>query len=401
MVPTSPQALAAALYEALAGGDKQRLSALLHPAFVGRTTAGLPFGLGGQYDGPDDMRRRFWGGIAKHFIATAIADDMRVLDDDRLLVHGRYVGQGRTGGADLTAAFMHLLSFREGRISALVQLTDSARWAQAGRESASARETEAVTLQVADGLATIRLNRPEAHNAIDTAFVEALYRAVHRCVDDRTVRAVLLLGNGKSFTVGGDLPYLAKAESPALPGLLRSMTGPYHEALRTLSRMDVPLVVAVQGAVAGGGLGLTYSGDIVLAADNSRFALGFSALGLSPDGGNSWFLPRLVGTRRAQELYFENRVLDAQEALDWGLVTRVVPLAELEAQALACATRLAHGPTLAFAETRRLFRDAGSATLSEQLGAETEALSRTAATEDAPAAIAAFTNKRPPVFRGV
>lgn len=397
---TSPQALAAALYEALAAGDKQWLAELLHPAFVGETTAGLPFDLGGHYDGPDDMRRRFWGGIAKHFVAKAIPHDMRVLDDGRLLVHGRYEGQGRAGGASLTADFMHLLSLREGRISALVQLTDSARWAQAGQGGVQTPAAEAVTLQVTDGLATIRLNRPEAHNAIDTAFVEAFYRAVLRCADDRSVRAVLLLGNGKAFTVGGDLPYLAKAEPPALPGLLRSMTGPYHEALRTLSRLDAPLVVAVQGPVAGGGLGLMYGGDIVLAADNSRFALGFSALGLSSDGGNSWFLPRLVGTRRAQELYFENRVLDAQEALDWGLITRVVPLAELEAQALACATRLAQGPTRAYAEMRRLFRDGSAATLSEQLGAETEALSRTAATEDAPAAIAAFTQKQAPVFHG-
>lgn len=147
-------------------------------------------------------------------------------------------------------------------------------------------------------------------------------------------------------------------------------------------------------------MGLLYCADIVLAADNLKIAMGFGSIGLSMDGANSWFLPRLVGMRRAAEMYFEGRVLNANEALEWGLVTRVVPLAELQEQALSCANRLASGPTRAYGEVRRLYRESLGATLAEQLGAETEALSRTAATEDATDAIASFIGKRKPVFSG-
>lgn len=387
-------------YEALAAGDRQRLQELLHPRFTGHATEGLPFGLGGDYHGPDEMRRNFWGKIAKNFIARVQPGEFRRLDDGRLMVQGRYVGEARASGVKLDAEFIHILSFADGRISGLRQLTDSERWAEAARPEAAVPELSTVEYSVEGGLATIRMNRPEMHNAIDASMAEELCEVARRCANDPAIRAVLLLGNGKSFTVGGDLAFLSEAKDGELPGLLRAMTGPYHEALRTFSRLNVPIVAGVQGAAAGGGLGMLYCADIVLAADNARFALGFGAVGLSIDGSNSWFLPRLVGMRRAAELYFEERRLDAGEAFEWGLVTRVVPLAELQEQALRCAIRLANGPTRAYGEVRRLFRESLSVTLSEQLGAETEALSRVAATADATSAIATFVGKRKPVFSG-
>jgi 2-(1,2-epoxy-1,2-dihydrophenyl)acetyl-CoA isomerase len=393
-------ALARDLYEALANGDRQRLGQLLHPQFVGHTTEGLPFGLGGDYCGPDEMRRDFWGKIAKNFSAKAQPSDFRVLDDGRLLVLGRYVGEARASGAKLDAEFIHILRFADGQISGLAQLTDSERWAKAVQTDEGISGLSAVEFIVEGGLATIRMNRPEVHNAIDATMAEELYEVAQRCANDPAIRAVLVLGNGKSFTVGGDLAFLANTKQGDLPSLLRAMTSPYHEALRTFSRLSVPIVTGVQGAAAGGGLGLMYCADIVLAAENAKFATGFGALGLSMDGANSWFLPRLVGMRRAAELYFEERVLDANEALEWGLVTRVVPLAELQEQALACASRLANGPTRAYGEVRRLFRESLSATLAEQLGAETEALCRTAGTADATEAIASFVGKRKAVFGG-
>src|SRR5437879_4703886 len=118
------------LYEALASGDRALLDGLLHPDFAGRTTAGLPAGLGGQYEGPEDMRRRFWGAIARHYVARAEPTEFRLLDDGRLFVRGQYTGHARQGG-ELNAEFIHLLSFIDGRISGLDQLTDSARWAAA------------------------------------------------------------------------------------------------------------------------------------------------------------------------------------------------------------------------------------------------------------------------------
>jgi 2-(1,2-epoxy-1,2-dihydrophenyl)acetyl-CoA isomerase len=390
-------ALTRDFYEALANGDRQRLAELLHPEFMGHATEGLPLGLGGDYRGPDEMRRNFWGKIAKNFAAKAQPSEFRTLDDGRLLVQGRYVGEARISGAKLDAEFIHILSFTAGQISGLKQLTDSERWAKAVK---SASDQRIVEFSVNGGLATIRMNRVEAYNALDASMADELYAVAQRCANNPSIRAVLLLGNGKSFTVGGDLPFLSKTKNAELPGLLRSMTGRYHDAMRTFSRLSVPIVAAVQGAAAGGGLGMMYCADIVLAAENTKIALGFGSLGLSTDGGNSWFLPRLVGMRRAAELYFEGRVLNASEALEWGLVTRIVPLAELEEQALACANRLANGPTRAFGEMRRLFRESLNATLSEQLGAETEALCRTAATADATDAIASFVGKRKPVFHG-
>lgn len=391
------------LYEALTSGDRAALDTLLHLDFVGHATEGLPFDLGGTYRGPNAMRREFWGRIAKNFVARAQPESFHVLDDGRLLVQGRYVGEARSGGGKLDAEFVHILRFSEGKIIGLSQLTDSERWVQAsqpGAEAAPSAAWRTLEFEVTNGLATIRLNRPGAHNAIDATMAEELCSVAQRCANDRAIRAVLLLGNGKSFTVGGDLEFLSQVKDGELPAILRAMTGPYHEALRTFSRLDVPIVAAVHGATAGGGLGLMYCADIVVAAEDTKIALGFGALGLSMDGSNTWFLPRLVGLRRAAELYLEERVLNAAEALEWGLVNRVVPLAELPAHAQACAERFAKRPTRAYGEVRRLYRDALSATLSEQLGAETEALSRTAATTDATGAIARFVAKRKVALNG-
>ena len=301
----------------------------------------------------------------------------------------------------LDAEFIHVLRFADGQISGLAQLTDSERWAKAVQTDEGTSKSSAVEFNVEGGARHDSDGEmPDVRNAIDATMAEEIYEVAQLCANDPAIRAVLMLANGKSFTVGGDLAFLANTKPGDLPGLLRAMTGPYHEALRTFSRLSVPIVAGVQGAAAGGGLGMMYCADIVLAAENAKFATGFGALGLSMDGANSWFLPRLVGMRRAAELYFEERVLDANEALEWGLVTRVVPLAQLQEQALACATRLANGPTSAYGEVRRLYRESLSATLAEQLGAETEALCRTAGTADATDAIASFVGKRKPVFGG-
>jgi 2-(1,2-epoxy-1,2-dihydrophenyl)acetyl-CoA isomerase len=178
------------------------------------------------------------------------------------------------------------------------------------------------------------------------------------------------------------------------------MVSLYHRALDLFRRLDAPLVCAVRGGVAGGGLGLAYCADIVLAADDARFTLGFGGLGLSGDGGSSWFLPRLVGPRRAAELYFEQRVLTASEAVEWGIASRVVPAASLHSEAIAVARRLADGPTRAYAEIRGLLRGSADASLTDQLAAEQAALMRTAGTPDAAEGITAFGAKRTPRFRG-
>ena len=414
-------AIAADLYQALESGDRARLAELLHPDFEGRVTEGLPLGLGGQYHGPDAMRRDFWGRIGRSFAVRAVPAEFCLLPDGRLMVTGRYTGTAR-GGGTLNADFVHFLSFADGRISGLVQLTDSAQWANAlaaeatpangststeavggaGSEAGQAhpRPPATVEFSVADDLAVIRLNRPAARNAIDQALVDDLAEAVQRCAADTAVRALLICANGPAFTVGGDVAVLAKAGPGELPGDLRRMTTGYHAALQILDRLEVPVVAAVHGAVAGGGLGLIYVADVVIAAEGTRFATGFSGLGLSGDGGGTWFLPRLVGMRRAAELYLGQRVLDADEAAAWGLISRVVPAADLAGEAERTARRLAAGPTRAFGEIRTLLRRTYEASLGDQLQAETRALSRTAGTRDAGRAIGSFMAKSRPQFRG-
>jgi 2-(1,2-epoxy-1,2-dihydrophenyl)acetyl-CoA isomerase len=388
--------LAAQLYDALATGDRASLDALLHPEFQGRTTEGLPLELGGTYDGPTAMRRQFCGRIARSFLARAEPPEFAMLDDGRLLVAGRYSGKATASGAPLDAEFVHLLSFADGRVRALVQLTDSARWRDALGEQAE----QVVRLSVTDGIGVIGLHRPHARNAIDQAVADGLYDVAQRCATQDDLRAVLIVGSGSAFSVGGDIALFAETAGSELPALLRRMTTPFHESLRILAGLPVPVVAAVHGAVAGGGLGLLHCADIAIAAQGTKFAAGFAALGLTSDGGSSWYLPRLVGLRRATQFYFENRVLDAHEAAEWGLVSEVVAPEELDERAQSIVEVLAAGPTRAFGEIRRLLRGGWSATLAEQLRAETDALARVAATSDARGAIAAFLAKTTATFEG-
>jgi 2-(1,2-epoxy-1,2-dihydrophenyl)acetyl-CoA isomerase len=241
-------------------------------------------------------------------------------------------------------------------------------------------------LSVSNGLGVLRLNRPEARNALGPDVAEDLHAVALRCAADPALKALLICAAGSHFTVGADVRVLARVG----PDELRRVADRYHEALQILDKLQVPVVAAVQGAVAGGGLGLMCVADIVLAAEGTRFAAGFAGLGLAGDGGTTWFLPRLVGTRRAAEMLLEQRVLDATEAADWGLITRVVPAAELQEQAERVAGTLAAGPARALGELRALLRRSPTSTLREQMMAEADALTRTAGTRDAADAIQRF-----------
>jgi 2-(1,2-epoxy-1,2-dihydrophenyl)acetyl-CoA isomerase len=393
--------LARDLYAALAAGDADRLRALLHPSFTGHTTAGLPLGLGGDYDSPAAMTEQFWWEIGRHYRVRAEPGQFLPLADGGLLVLGRYTGTARDGGGGLDAGFAHVLRFTGGQLSELTQYTDSARWAGAlPPPAAGRRDLRVVRYQVDEGVATIRLDRPEAGNAIDLTLVEDFYEAVFRAAADPAVRAILLSGTGRSLSTGGDLAMFAGLDRAELPGRLQQMVDRYHLALERLTRIDSPVVCAVRGAAAGGGLGLLYAADVVVAAEDSKFALGYAAIGLASDGGNSWFLPRLVGLRRAQQLMLLNRRLTAAEALDWGLVTEVVAAAEVEDRARALARQLAAGPTQAFGRMKRLLRDSWTTDLPGQLTAETTQMSAAGASDDAAEGIAAFVGKRTPTFHG-
>ncbi|MDO8399106.1 MAG: enoyl-CoA hydratase/isomerase family protein [Bradyrhizobium sp.] len=209
-----------------------------------------------------------------------------------------------------------------------------------------------------------------------------------------------MAANGPSFTVGGDLGLFAGTEREQLPNRLRRMIDSYHLAIERLTSIDAPVVAAVRGGAGGGGLGLLYAADIVVAADDARFALGYGALGLTADGGNTWFLPPMVGMRRAQELFLLNRRLTAQEALEFGLVSRLAASDAVENEAAALTAKLAAGPTRAYGAVRRMLRQSFETGLSNQLEAEKESIVVASRSDDAQEGIAAFVAKRRPQFRG-
>jgi 2-(1,2-epoxy-1,2-dihydrophenyl)acetyl-CoA isomerase len=354
--------------------------------------------MGGEHRGREAMQRNLWWKIGKHFKVEAQPDEHRVLDDGGLLVTGHYRGVARRSGRPLDAEFTHVLTFdADGRITSLHQLTDTAAWIEALGDEAP---LETIDYSVADGVATICLNRPGERNAIDLRMAQESLVVARRIAADPTVRAVLICGNGPALTVGGDIAYFRESPPSECGNLLVRMTTPFHEAFRILSRIDAPIVTAAHGSVAGGGLGYVYAADIVLAAEGTKFVTAFAAIGLSGDGGGTWHLPRLIGPARAARAYLENRPITADQALAWGMISEIVPEAELRERAAALASSLAQGPTRAFGRMRALLRDTWTNDLSQQLLAESQAIKATGDTVDATRAIASFAAKQNPQFEG-
>ena len=259
---------------------------------------------------------------------------------------------------------------------------------------------ETLTLARADGVATLTLNRPEAFNALNIALGRDLFHAVLEVDDDPSVRAVVITGAGKAFCAGGDVKGFAD-NLDRIGALIKELTTYLHGAVSRLCRADKPVIMAINGVAAGGGMSLALAGDVVLAAESARFTMAYSRIAATPDGSSSYFLPRLIGLRRAMELYFTNRVLSAREAQEWGLITRVVPDGELDAAARTLARELAQGPTKAFGGAKRLFHQSTWESLETQMELEAQAIAASGRTEDFRAGVTAFANKQPaPSFHG-
>ncbi len=185
------------------------------------------------------------------------------------------------------------------------------------------RSVPDVLLDIDDaGIARLTLNRPDAANGIDTSLARALLAAAEELAERSDVRVVVLTGAGARFCGGGDVRSFAGADDTA--ALLREITGPLHRAIELLTALPAPIVAAVQGSAAGAGMGLVAASDLVVSAASSKFVMAYTGIGLTPDGSTTWFLPRLVGYRRAVELALTNRVLSAAEAREIGLITEVV-----------------------------------------------------------------------------
>lgn len=240
-----------------------------------------------------------------------------------------------------------------------------------------------VALEHRDGIARLTLARPRDRNAIDPEMVDALAEAVDRVGG---AAAVLIGHEGPAFSVGGDLLYL-RERADRLPDALEPMVAGYHQTLARIAELPVPVVCAARGAVAGGALGLLWCADVTVVAQDAKLTAGFLKLGLSGDGGSTWWLPRLVGLQRARELLLAGRVLSGVEAQRWGLVTQSVPAEEVDAEGERVARELAALPREAYAEVRKLLAGPG---LRAALDAERDAIRRTGASEEARARVGAF-----------
>jgi 2-(1,2-epoxy-1,2-dihydrophenyl)acetyl-CoA isomerase len=198
---------------------------------------------------------------------------------------------------------------------------------------------------------------------------------------------------------GGDVKDFVD-QLPRIGAHIKELTTYLHGAVSRLVRSVKPVIMAVNGVAAGGGLSFALSGDVVVAAESARFTMAYSRIAATPDGSSSYFLPRLIGLRRAMDLYLTNRVLSAREALDWGLVTRVVPDAELGTAVAALADELAAGPTLAIGGAKRLFHQSTWESLETQMELEAQAIAQSGRTEDFREGVTAFAAKKTPTFRG-
>lgn len=258
---------------------------------------------------------------------------------------------------------------------------------------------EFLIFEVKDGVGLIRLNRPDDGNAITLEMAREMLEVAGRCEEDSEIRAVVLTGRGKMFCAGGDLKTFA-AQGDGLPSYIHEVVQVFHGVIARFNGMAAPVVAAINGMAAGGGLSLALSTVLTIAAESAKFTVAYTKLGLTLDGGSSYFLARLVGLRRAKELALLNPVLSARQALDWGLVNRVVADEEVLSAAVEMAQVLAKGPTRAFGETKRLLLTGMTASLESQLEQEARAITALAGSADGREGMAAFINKRPPRFMG-
>lgn len=263
--------------------------------------------------------------------------------------------------------------------------------------------TSSVLLDLADGVATVTLNRPTALNALDSAMVDDLAATTRRLHDATDARCVVIKGAGEHFMAGGDVKMfadLAAESAEARRTAIREFLGRLDPVLLALRMMDKPVIASVRGACAGFGVSLAMACDLTVAAESAYFTLAYVRIGASPDGSGTFFLPRLVGLKRAMEIAMLGDRFDARTAADWGMINRVFPDADLDARTAALARRLADGPSRALARTKSLLNASLGNDLPAQLAMEGAAFGDCAASEDWVEGVTAFCEKRPPRFSG-
>ena len=253
---------------------------------------------------------------------------------------------------------------------------------------------------VTDGVACLTLNRPESLNSFTTE-MHAELRAVFKLIkQDPLVRCVLLTGNGKGFCAGQDLNDRSVSADQGPVDLGESVEKNYNPLIRTITGLEMPVICAINGVAAGAGVSLALACDIVLAARSSKFVMAFSKIGVIPDSGCTWHLPRAIGLPRAMALALTGDRISAEQAADWGMIWQVVDDEKLQDEAMALAKHFATQPTKGLAMIKRALRQSLGSKLEDQLELEKDLMRIAGRTEDYQEGVAAFTAKRAPVFKG-
>jgi len=256
-----------------------------------------------------------------------------------------------------------------------------------------------VVVEIDEGVATLRLNDPGSMNALSVSMGAEFDAAMDGLVADSSIRALVITGTGPGFSAGGDVQaFYDKRDSPT--ETMQAVLDGLHGSVSKLLTAPFPTIAAINGVVAGAGMGLAMATDLAVAVDTAVFTMAYTGIGVSPDGSSTFFLPRLVGVRRAMELILTNRVLSADEALDLGIVNRVVPEDEFDAAVEKLARRLAKGPTLAYVRARELVMGSFGNDPFTQMDAEASFILAAASTDDFYEGISAFIEKRRPGFTG-
>jgi len=271
-----------------------------------------------------------------------------------------------------------------------------------GQAGEASMQLETVNVRVADGAATIELNRPQALNAWNAQLGADLRAALRRAAEDEAVRAVLVTGAGRAFSSGADLKDISGGETTAddRPDVYTTLTERYHPIMHAIRELPKPVIAAVNGPAVGIGCSLALCCDLIVAGEGAYFLLAFVNIGLVPDGGSSLFVPTRVGMARATELAMLGERLPAQQALQWGLINRVVPDERLSEESAALAARLAAGPTRSYAGTKRQLNNWLYARMDEQLELEARIQQEMAGSTDFVEGAVAFLEKRQARFSG-
>lgn len=268
-----------------------------------------------------------------------------------------------------------------------------------------ASPNDTVRLDIRDSIATITINRPESLNAINDDVVTALIEITGALRTSTDVRCVVLTGAGDHFMAGGDVKRFKRkfeefANDDEAEAWFTSILSRIHIIVDNMNSLPMPVIAAVKGAVAGAGFSLMLGCDLVIAAEGGIFTLAYCHLGTSPDGGSTWYLPRILGMKHAMEVALLGDRFGPEKALEWGLINKVVPVDTFDSEVQALATRLAKGPTHAYAETKRLLLDSSNRTVSDQLTAETRSFVSCAMSKDFKKGVNAFVDKQKPAFTG-